>query len=93
MKHQIHHFHLDHNIPCLLPEILHNHCFQFLLGITVLSRPKRNRRSYNDYAKFLGGGGGGVNKVHYCLSENGQQNTSRFSTEMKHLLQFNEMFY
>ena len=67
MKHQIHHFHIDHNIPCLLPKILHNHCFQFLLGITVVSRPKRNRRSYNDYAKLWG-----VNKVHYDLCENGE---------------------
>ena len=34
----IHHFHIDHNAPCLPPRILHNHCFQFLLGITVVPR-------------------------------------------------------
>ena len=26
-----HHFHIDHNKPCLPPQILHNNCFQFLL--------------------------------------------------------------
>ena len=34
----IHHFHIDHNVTCLPPKILHNHCFQFLLGITVVPR-------------------------------------------------------
>ena len=28
----IHHFHIDHNAPCVPPRLLHNHCFQFLLG-------------------------------------------------------------
>ena len=28
----IHHFHIDHNVPCLPPNILHNHCLRFLLG-------------------------------------------------------------
>ena len=49
-------------------------------------------REIEDHTMFMQNFGG-VNKVHYCLCENGQQNTSRFSTEMKHLLQFNEMFY
>ena len=31
-------FHIDHNAPSLLPKILHNCCFQFLLGITVVRR-------------------------------------------------------
>ena len=34
----IHYFHIDHNAPCLFPRILHNRCFQFLLGITVVPR-------------------------------------------------------
>ena len=38
MSPQIYYFHIDHNIPCLPPRILHNHCFQFLLGITVAPR-------------------------------------------------------
>ena len=25
----VHYFHIDHNAPCLPPQILHNHCFQF----------------------------------------------------------------
>ena len=28
----IHQFHIDHNAPCLLPKILHNHYLRFLLG-------------------------------------------------------------
>ena len=37
----IHHFSIDHNAPCLPhPPLkkLHNHCFQFLLSITVVPR-------------------------------------------------------
>ena len=45
------------------PKILHNHCFQFLLGIIVVPREIKD----NDYAKLLG-----VNKVHYGLCENGE---------------------
>ena len=59
----IHYFHIDHSAPCLppppAPQILHNHCFQFLLGITVVPREIQD----NSLAKFLGG----VNKVHYGL--------------------------
>ena len=29
------HFHIDHNAACLLLQILHNHCFQFLLGVSI----------------------------------------------------------
>ena len=43
-------FHIDHNAPCLHPQILHNHCFQFLLGITVVPREIQD----NGYAKFGG---------------------------------------
>ena len=43
--------HIDHNAPCLHPKIIHNHCFQFLLGITC--RPKRNRRKR--LCEILGG--------------------------------------
>ena len=60
----IHHFHIGHNAPCLPPpppKILHNHCFWFLLGITVVPREIKD----NGYAKF-----GAVNKVHCGLCEN-----------------------
>ena len=42
---------------------LHNHCFQFLLGITVIPR------EIKDNVKFWG-----VNKVHYGLCDNGELN-------------------
>ena len=69
----IHYFHIDHNASCLPPplppQILHNHCFQFLLGITVVPREIQD----NGYAKFFFWGGGWVNKVHYNgLCENGE---------------------
>ena len=41
---------MDHNAACLRPRILHNHCFQSLLGITVIPRDFQD----NGYAKFLG---------------------------------------
>ena len=50
----IHHFHIDHHASCLPPKVLHNHCFQFLLGITVVPREYKE----NSYAKIWG-----VNKV------------------------------
>ena len=34
----IHYFRIDHNAPCLPPRILYNYSFQFLLGVTVVSR-------------------------------------------------------
>ena len=59
----IHHFYMDHNNPFFSPKILHNHCFQFLLGITVVAKEIED----NGYAKFWG-----LNKVHYGLCENGE---------------------
>ena len=56
---------IDCNAPCSpLPpkKILHDHCFQFLLGITVIPREIID----NGYAIW------GVNKVHYGLCENGE---------------------
>ena len=46
----IHHFHIDHHASCLPPKVLHNHCFQFLLGITVVPREYKE----NSYAKIWG---------------------------------------
>ena len=47
------HFHIDHNAP-RLPHILRNHCFQFLLGITVV--PREFEKAI--VVQNLGGGGG-----------------------------------
>ena len=45
------------------PNVLHKHCFQFLLGFTILPRELEN----NTYAKFWG-----VNKVYYGLYESSE---------------------
>ena len=52
---------MDHNAACLPPRILHkfNHCFQFLLGITVVPREIQDN-SYAKFFFFLGGGGVGA---------------------------------
>ena len=39
-----------HNTLCLSPQILHKHCFRFLLGLTMVPRKNKN----NAYAKFGG---------------------------------------
>ena len=65
----IRHFHIPHNTHCLPPsppsppKILHNLCFPFLLGITVVPRETED----NAYAKFWG-----TNKVHYGGCGNGE---------------------
>ena len=74
-KSYIPHFHLDHNVPHLLPKILHNHCFQFFLGITVIPRED------NGYTNFWG-----VNKVHYGLCENGELVTAVWRTKWKKIV-------
>jgi len=55
-KWPIRHFHISHDAPYLPPQILHNFCFSFPLGITAVPREIEN----NDNTKF-----GGANKVHY----------------------------
>ena len=50
------HFAKYHNTPCLYPKILHKHCFQFLLGFTMIPRENKNKA----YSKF-----GGTNKESY----------------------------
>ena len=52
------HFRKYHNIPCLSPQILHKHCFQFLLGLTMVPRENKN----NTYANF-----GGTNNDYYGI--------------------------
>ena len=51
----IRHKHISHNAPYLLPKILHNLCFSFLLGVTAVPGESKN----NAYANFWG-----ANKVH-----------------------------
>ena len=56
------HFGKYHNTLCLSPQILHKHCFQFLLGIRIILRENKN----NAYAKFEG-----TNKEHYGIFRSG----------------------
>ena len=63
-----------HNTLCLCPQILHKHCFQFLLGITMVRRENKN----NAYAKF-----GGTNKEYYGIFR-----TGLFKLLKTHLLLF-----
>ena len=56
------HFGKYHNILCLSPQILHKHCFQFLLGNRVVPRENKN----NAHAKF-----GGTNKEYYGIFRSG----------------------
>ena len=56
------HFEKYHNTLCLSPQILHKHCFQFLLGITMVPRENKN----NAYEKF-----GGTNKEYYGIFRSG----------------------
>ena len=57
------HFHQYHNAPCLPPKILHKHCFQFLL--------EKLKTMFMQHLAGWGGGGLGVKKMHYRLSEDG----------------------
>ena len=55
---RIGHFGKYNNILCLSAQILHKHCFQFVLGLTVVPRENKN----NAYAKFEG-----TNKEYYGI--------------------------
>ena len=52
------HFGKYHNTFCLSPQILHKHCFQFLLRLTTVPNENEN----NAYAKF-----GGKKKEYYGI--------------------------
>ena len=62
IQHFIGHFGKYHNTFCLSPQILHKHCFQFLLGITMVRRENKN----NAHAKFWG-----TNKEYYGIFRTG----------------------
>ena len=51
-----------HNTLCLCPQILRYHCYQFLLGLTMVPRENKN----NAYAKS-----GGTNKEYYGIFRSG----------------------
>ena len=59
---QLVHFGKYHISLCLSPKILHKHCIQFLLGLTMVPRENTN----NAYAKF-----GGTNKGYYGIFRSG----------------------
>jgi len=61
-----------HNTLCLSLQILHKHCSQFLLGLTML--PKENKN--NAYEKF----GGQFTKSTMVLSEMAYQGNGRNQT-------------
>ena len=66
----VHYFHIDHNAPCLPPSPspkIFITGFQFLLGITVVSREIQDTGYGFFFVGGGGGGGGGVKKVHYGL--------------------------
>ena len=56
------HFGKYHNTHCSSPQILHEHCFQFLSGLTKVTRENKN----NAYAKFEG-----TNKEYYGIFQSG----------------------
>ena len=56
------HFQKYHNTLCLPSKILHKHCFQFLMGPTMVPRENKN----NAYAKFWR-----PNKEYYGSFESG----------------------
>ena len=62
------HFEKYHNTLCFSPQILHNHCFQFLLGLTMVPRENKN----NAYAKFEP-----INKEYYDIFQSVMWNCDR----------------
>ena len=58
----IDHFEKYHNTLCFSPQILHKHCFQFLLGLTMVLWENKN----NAYARF-----GGTSKEYYRIFGSG----------------------
>ena len=63
LEHSIRHFHIPHNTPCLPSKILHNLCFPFLLGITIIPRETEDNANGNFW---------GANKVYYGGCRNGE---------------------
>ena len=62
LKHAIGHFEKSIILLACPPQILLKHCFQFLLGLTMVPREKQNI----PHSKF-----GGTNKKYYSISRSG----------------------
>ena len=61
-------------------QILHDHCLQFLLGITIVPiREIEDNKTMVMHFFLVGGGGWGGNKVHCGLCENGELPSFCFS--------------
>ena len=76
----IHYFHSHHNTPCLpppppTPQILRNHCFQFLLGVTKVPREIKDNPTFGGR-----GGGGGRGKTRCFMVSVKLMNTHICST-------------
>ena len=54
------------------PQILHDHCLQFFLGITVVPRDEDNKTMVMLFFWCGGAGGLGGNNLHCGLCENGK---------------------
>ena len=68
----VHRFHIDHNRPCLVPQILHNLCL-LSWDDCYTYRNWKHWLCIFFYLEWRGGGRGeGVSKVHYGLCENGE---------------------
>ena len=63
----IHHFHINHNATCLLPQFCITIVFDFSWGDCNTQEKLETMVMLN-----LSEGGGGGNKMHYGLCENGE---------------------
>ena len=55
---KIRHLHISHNAPYLASQILHKHCFQFLIGRLLYPGEMKNKGHAIFF--FFGGGGGQI---------------------------------
>ena len=70
---KIHQFHMDQNAPCLPPPLLPKFCITILSNFSwVLQSSQEKSKTVVNQFLFWGAGGGGGNKVHYGLCENGE---------------------
>ena len=76
------HFAKYYNTLCLSPNILHKHCLQFLLELTMVPRENKN----SAYAKF-----GGTNKEYYGIFRSGLFGTTFILTVLGDLNNYHEV--
>ena len=70
MNFNIHHFHIDHNAPCLPPKFWKSIALDFSWDVCNTQEKLETMVSLNFYGG--GGGEGRVNKVHYSLCESSE---------------------